>query len=122
MSERKDGAIALRHNEGKPQLGFILHFRHAAIYEARVLEYGGKKYAPLNWKKGGKPDSEYLDALMRHLMTWQNGEEFDPESGCNHLGHAKFNLDALIDLNYPNRAVDPELFEAALAKHRKTEE
>ena len=29
---------------------------------------------------------------MRHMAAWQAGEDLDPESGRNHLGHAMCNL------------------------------
>lgn len=97
---------ALRFNEGKPQLGYILHFPHALEAVCRVLEYGATKYGALNWKRGNKPDTEYLDAALRHLFAWQNESHFDEESGCNHLAHAVWNLLTLLDLNYPKEAVN----------------
>jgi hypothetical protein len=105
MSEK-----AARYSDGKPQLSYILHFPTSVTCLGRIMEYGAKKYAPMNWKKGGKPDQEYLDSCLRHLYIWMRGQQYDEESGCNHIGHAIWNLMALLDLNYPNEAIDIEEF------------
>lgn len=59
-----------------------------SLYEtAKVLTYGAEKYAPNNWQKV-KPPSRYLDAALRHLATYADGEDDDEESGLSHLAHA----------------------------------
>ena len=100
---------AARMNQGKPQLEFVLDFPIAAEGIARVMEIGGIKYDIDNWKKGGKPDSEYLGAAMRHLFAHKAGELFAPDSGCLHLAHAAWNLLALIELNV-RQTHDPDKF------------
>ena len=30
----------------------------------------------------------YFDALQRHVWSWKQGEQIDPESGIHHLAHA----------------------------------
>lgn len=101
---------AARMNEGKPQLGFVLQFPTAMEAFARVKELGAVKYERDNWKKGNKPDWEYLDACMRHLTAFANGEFFASDSGCSHLAHAMWNLCALQELNYKGITHDPEVF------------
>jgi hypothetical protein len=54
----------------------------------KVLTDGAKKYADNNWKYVRPFRERYYDALMRHIMAWNQGEEFDPESGLPHLAHA----------------------------------
>lgn len=103
---------AARDNQNKPMLSFILQFPTAIAALARVKELGAIKYGRDNWKKGGKEDWEYLDALMRHLKDLVNGETFAGDTGCTHLGHIMWNIMALQDLNYPGITYDPELFEA----------
>ena len=56
----------------------------------KVLTYGAKKYSRDNWKKVS--NERNFAALMRHLSKWQDGEEFDPESGLHHLDHALCDL------------------------------
>ena len=110
-----------RLNKGKAMLGFILQFPTAMAAFARVKEMGAIKYERNNWKLGGKPDYEYLDAAMRHLAAHAaylagDGEYYAEDTGCSHLAHAAWNMWALQELNYPGWTHDPELF-AAMAKY-----
>jgi hypothetical protein len=52
-----------------------------------VLTFGAKKYAERNWE-GGMPYSRYFGALNRHIWTWWDGEDLDPETKLSHLKHA----------------------------------
>lgn len=104
-------AEALRMNNGKPQLGYLLQFPTAIQAFARVKELGAAKYEKGNWKKGGKPDDEYIDAAMRHMMAFVEGEKIAEDSGCLHLAHAAWNLFALMELNYPGEVYDKTLFD-----------
>ena len=61
---------------------------------SKVASFGAKKYDPENWKKGEK--KRYLDALLRHIHAYLQGEESDKETGLSHLYHAGCNL-AFID-------------------------
>lgn len=54
---------------------------------ARVLDFGRKKYASWNWRKG-IAYSRLFDAGQRHLWAWSEGEDVDPETGISHLLHA----------------------------------
>lgn len=109
---------AARYNAGKPMLGFLLQFPTAIASLARVKELGAAKYERDNWKKGGKPDHEYVDACLRHLTAHVNGETFADDSGCTHLGHAMWNIMALIELNYPGTTHDPETFDGHVESWR----
>lgn len=62
---------------------------------AKVYAYGAGKYEEHNWRKG-YPWDWSMDALMRHLVAWWEGEDLDQESGLNHLAHAAFHLLALM--------------------------
>jgi hypothetical protein len=84
------------------------------------MEFGASKYDDGNWRKGGKPDSEYLDSMMRHLTSWLEGEVYDTDSGCGHLGHAIWNLLALHELNHPDEIMDDEVFKKQ-CEHWKAE-
>lgn len=54
---------------------------------AKVLDFGKKKYAAHNWRKGMEW-SRLIDATLRHVNAWKEGEEKDAESGLSHLAHA----------------------------------
>ena len=91
---------ALRYNDQKPKLGYFLRsFPRALEAIARIKEFGAAKYNDGNWRLGGKPDDEYLDSCTRHLTQFLDGEAFDQDSGCHHLGHAIWNLCAWLELN-----------------------
>lgn len=78
-----------RYNEGKPDFSLIPLC--TLEDEARVWEYGKKKYAAWNWCKGMDWSVPFA-CLMRHMSRWQAGEENDAESGLPHLAHAMCNL------------------------------
>jgi hypothetical protein len=100
-----------RYNEGKPQLSRMRRaFPWAIEVIARIKEFGAVKYKEDNWKLGGKPDFEYLDSCDRHIAAFLSGEHYDPDSGCHHLGHAIWNICALMQLNYAMPAIDQERF------------
>lgn len=54
----------------------------------KVLTFGAKKYAPDNWKFVDDANNRYMDATMRHLVAFQQGERTDAESGESHIAHA----------------------------------
>ena len=107
--------VALRFNQGKPKCGYILHYPKVAEVIARILEVGEVKYEPFNWKKGGNSDFSYLNATMRHLFKFVNGDEFDEEFGTSHLGHAIWNLMTMFELN-DHECMDKDKFNSALAE------
>lgn len=81
---------ALRFNEGKPQLSYVLSARYAVEGIAKVMEYGATKYDRDNWKAGLSAEN-CIDSLLRHLTKYLDGEEYDDESLCHHLDHVATN-------------------------------
>jgi hypothetical protein len=78
-----------RFNAGKPgssevDPAFILGV-------ADVMTKAREKYDRANWAKGNDWSVPY-DSMMRHLMAFQSGEEFDKETGKHHLLHAATNI------------------------------
>ena len=84
---------AEKKNEGKLEWSLIDMPSFEEL--VRVLEFGKQKYSRDNWKKG-RPWLEIYDATLRHLVSWREGEDIDPESGLSHLAHAQANLMFLI--------------------------
>ncbi|MCK9542122.1 MAG: DUF5664 domain-containing protein [Novosphingobium sp.] len=46
---------------------------------------GARKYGRHNYRKVGVRGSVYYDACQRHLTSWWEGENIDPDSGLNHI-------------------------------------
>ena len=74
----------VKHDVGKPKF-HLLPF-DLMDGEQRVWEYGAKKYAPNQWRRG-MPVSQAMNAGMRHLTAFMAGENNDPETGESHLDH-----------------------------------
>jgi hypothetical protein len=87
---------ALRYNEGK--LRWSLVDFDALADMVKVLEYGSRKYADHNWKKGLKT-TEIFESMMRHMQAYMRGENVDPESGLPHTGHIMCNAMFLSYMN-----------------------
>lgn len=85
MGEALAKSPGLKFDAGKPMLSLLSRIWLEGT--ARVLTFGAKKYAAHNWRKGMQ-HSRLLDALQRHVLAFQDGEELDPESGLPHLDHA----------------------------------
>lgn len=81
----------------KPSRKLRLHLvPWAAITEvAKVMDFGADKHGRYNWMQGGDW-SELVDAAMRHLLAWVEGERVDPETGLSHLSHLACNVLMLI--------------------------
>lgn len=95
---------ALRDNSGKPEISQVLHFDEGLRFFAAHCAAGRAKYPDTepgfpNWKLGGKPDQEYLDAAARHLIKLGCGEEYDDELGTHHAAAVVWNMMALLTCN-----------------------
>lgn len=75
----------LKYDNGKPPMSLI--DRGALEQIAQVLAFGAQKYAAHNWRQG-IAYSRLLDAALRHLYAFADGEDLDPESGLSHIAHA----------------------------------
>lgn len=82
----QDPTEGRKFDQGKPD--FTLLPWDAVEQVVRVLDYGAKKYARDNWRYVDDAQNRYMAAVFRHLSTYMQGEEQDPETGINHLAHA----------------------------------
>lgn len=62
-----------------------------ALPEAEKQEWTLVESGAHNWKKPGLKPKEILESLQRHLAALMDGEDNDPESGQNHIGHIMCN-------------------------------
>lgn len=58
---------------------------------------GALKYGRHNYRAVGVRASIYYDATMRHLTSWWEGEDLDPESQLSHITKAISSLTVLRD-------------------------
>lgn len=70
------------------KLRFLLLPWDAVTEVVKVLEHGAKKYAPGNWVTVEPYKERYLNATLRHLLAYEQGEMLDGESQLHHLAHA----------------------------------
>lgn len=78
----------LRFNDGKTRHDLVPAF--AQEQYARVLTKGSEKYAPRNWEKG-MSWSKVLASMKRHILAFESGEDYDPETGLLHMAHVMCN-------------------------------
>ena len=88
----------------KPSLALIPG--SVLVETAGVFELGAKKYGPFNWRITKVEAMTYANAAMRHIMSWLDGEDTDPESAKSHLGHAVASLGIILDALHTNNLID----------------
>ena len=67
---------------------------------------GACKYGRSNYRVAGVRSSVYYDAVMRHLFSWWEGEDIDPDSGMSHITKAITSLVVLRDAMIQDMATD----------------
>lgn len=68
------------------------------LWEACIgMLEGGLKYGRHNYRVIGVRGSVYFDATFRHLSSWWEGEDLDPDSGIHHISKAITSLVVLRD-------------------------
>lgn len=92
------------YGDKKPPLHLIPS--SAIIEEAMALKEGANKYDPFNWRETAVEAQTYIGAALRHLYAYQEGENYDPDSGAHHLGHARACLAILIDAAQVGKLID----------------
>lgn len=100
---------------GKPEMDLLPG--EALIDISKGFAFGAKKYGRFNWRKGIAWSRVY-SALQRHLSAWNAGEDFDPESGLNHLAHAGCNLMFLLSFLQEHPELDDRYGKEAQQKER----
>lgn len=93
-----------RLGKAKPSISLIP--AAALIHEGVVMALGAKKYGAYNWRDKTVDARVYIDAAIRHLLQWHDGENNDPESGASHLAHARACCGILLDAESLGMLVD----------------
>jgi hypothetical protein len=63
---------------------------------SKVLGFGKGKYGTHNWR-AGIAWSRVIAATLRHISSFNGGEDKDPETGLSHLAHAACGLMFLLE-------------------------
>jgi hypothetical protein len=108
-----------RYGDMKPAL--TLFPSGALVAAAEVMATGAEKYGRANWRDDAVETMTYLDAAMRHMLAYIDGQDNDPESGKPHLAHAMCCMAILLDAqaigkrieNRPTKGAAAELIAAA---------
>lgn len=82
---------------GRTKVPLRLNPFPALIHMAHAFWDGARKYGPYNWRKKRVSASVYLDAALRHIGDWHDGQECAEDSDVNHLGHAMACLAIILD-------------------------
>ena len=98
----------------KPRLSLVSPA--GIIYEALAMGNGADRYGAFNWRDKKVQAMIYVEACMRHLLAWQDGEEIAVDSGVPHLGHAKACLGIIIDALETDCLIDNRPKKGAAAK------
>jgi 5'(3')-deoxyribonucleotidase len=84
---------ALRYNQEKTRYDLLEPYAIEQL--AKVFTKGAEKYEPYNWMKG-MSWTAMLASLKRHIAAFEKGEDFDKESGLQHMAHAAWNAMGLV--------------------------
>lgn len=69
----------------------------ALLHLGRAFAYGARKYGLFNWREKAITSSTYINAAMRHIEAWKDGEECAEDSSVHHLAHAMACLGIILD-------------------------
>lgn len=94
---------AFRYNDGK--LRYDLLEPYAIKELVKVFTAGAKKYSDNNWQKGMKW-TKMIASLKRHLASFEESEDYDPETACHHLAHVAWNALGLVTYSKTHPELD----------------
>lgn len=88
----------VKHDQGKPEMKYLLDTPLASGEKCRVRAFGDAKYDRFNWYKCEEPE-RYLSACLRHLHEIaQDPLKTDEESDIYALAHALCDLEFYFEL------------------------
>ena len=70
------------------------------------MKLGADKYGPFNWRSKPVKAKTYVDAAIRHLLQWADGEELDEQSRASHLAHARACCGIILDAQTQGNLID----------------
>ena len=67
---------------------------------------GDLKYGRVNWREAGIRTMIYIDAALRHIEKFKEGEWADPETHVPHLANALACMSIIIDAHHSGKLID----------------
>ncbi len=107
--------------QSKPSLALIPG--PALVEIAQAFEDGARKYNSFNWREKSVPSMTYVNAALRHMYAWIDGEERSKDADVHHLAHAAACFCILLDAQIQQSLIDdrPTPGKSAEAIERGTE-
>lgn len=78
----------------------------AILEEAKAFGYSDARSARDYWEQEVVKFSEIYAEMQRHLLSWYNGEDIDPASGCPHIAHLRKCTAKILYLASKGRYID----------------
>ena len=78
----------------------------AQIEGSMAMEDGGYKYGPYNWREHPVQARIYIEAVKRHLLAWEDGQEVSSDATVHHLGHIIACCGILLDAQMSGNMID----------------
>jgi hypothetical protein len=85
---KPDSTVGKRFDEGKLRVDLVPTQGYKGV--AKVFGFGSGKYGDRNWEKCMNW-SRMIGSMKRHMLAFEEGEDFDPESGLLHVDHITAN-------------------------------
>jgi hypothetical protein len=95
MNKFPDGNPKTQYGVAKPNLTNVPPVGMFRV--GQVMACGAEKYGPMNWRDDKITASVYVNAALRHLLTYWDGQDLDEETHLPHLAHAAACLLILLD-------------------------
>lgn len=73
---------------------------------APAMAVGANKYGPFNWRGQKVQAMTYVEAVLRHLYAWVDGQDLAEDTGVSHIGHAIAGLGILADAIAQDNIID----------------
>ena len=93
--------VGLKFDGGKTRWS-LLPF-DAIEEQAKVMGFGAEKYEANSWQTVPNGIERYTDAAFRHLVSYNQGDFIDEESGFSHLSHALCCISFVLHLEMEKR-------------------
>lgn len=86
--EKRDAGVNPKDLAGAQKVPLSLIPASALMTIAMAMQEGAVKYGPYNWRDQPIQMSIYIEASLGHLLSLQDGEDIDQDSGFHHAAKA----------------------------------